>query len=221
MRSNPVRLGLMAAALLGVIAFGGREAAALPVPAKTFNFAGWISDVTDPTSITGIHLHDHITGSITFSPVLSDDPDHDFGFGTNFIETGSFAFSGPSSGPFNVTGGSGNPAIQMASLFGSTTLSIGLTADADNSIDLIYSNSGSYSLHHLSSLQADAASLASLLGAGFTGQGFIDYQGASLQFTTIAPTATPIPAALWLFVSAVGGFGLVGLTRRRQVANQA
>jgi hypothetical protein len=214
MKGNLGRLGFAAAALLAACAFSGHEAAALPISAQSFSFDGTVTEADNASFQTGINVGDHIQGSLTFSPVF-DDPDIDLGSVTVFNQVGSFSFSAPAPGPFTVSGISGN--IQSGLVAGRTILYFEFAAPGFNDINLYFKSQLPYVLDFMSSLPGDAMGVSTILGPGVSGDGNLLYQGSYIAFDirTAAVAATPVPGTLWLFVSALGGLGMIGWTRRR------
>jgi hypothetical protein len=237
MKRSILPAGLLAA----VVAFGfiGR-AEAVPIPATlSFGYTGSVSGVTDPSSVTGLHLGDTISGSLIFDPLnnvfttttdtIGPPPGFPIGSTNHFAEDGRFSFGAVPGTPHAVNSASGTvDSNQSSFIISSSGLHFALASGGD-SITLDFSGflSSTPPLTSLTQLPADSTGIAQLFASFFTtGTGHINYIDSQIDFVldvgTYTPTAaTPVPATVWLFASALGGLGALGWKRRQTLAAAA
>ena len=210
-------LKFAAAALLGVMAVVGIGASAAQATTVNVTYDG---TVTAWGGTSGVKYGDAVHGSMRFEATPIDDlpgnPD-----ATKFLATGKWTFS---SGAYNWSKSSSgyimsvhNPAgggtPQLASLFYT------LGSPLSDSMHLIFRSFGSATppLLSLDDLPPDLAAIAALLGP-LSSTGDVSYGGAVFNFritsAQISVSETPIPAALPLFMSALGGLGWMGYRRK-------
>jgi hypothetical protein len=229
MKWNMAPVALLAVTV-ATFALGADRAEALAVATGlTFGYSGTVSAVTDPSNVTGLHSGDTIAGTLTFEPLddhftssttVAPPPSIPVTTTTNtFSESGKFSFGLPGS-PIEVTGVSGTVDSSLGNFLASAGLNFYL-GDSDSSITLDSSAFGSNRapLTSLVQLPADSTGLTAFFDGVFSGgSGHIGYLGSQIDFVlNVAPpvAATPIPATAWLFLSALGGIGMLGWTRRR------
>jgi hypothetical protein len=238
MSGENMKWNIAPAALLTVtvasFTLGAGKAEAVPVlpPSLTFGYSGTISSVSGPD--LGLHSGDAIAGTLTFVPLddsftssttTAPPPSIPVTTTTNtFAESGTFSFGVPGN-PIEVTGVSGTVDSSLGDFLNVAGLNFNL-ADGANSIAL---NSGGFfssrsPLTSLTQLPADSTGLATFFGALVASSiGHINYLGSQIDFgLNVEPlAATPIPATVWLFASALGGLGLLGWMRRHAVGTAA
>lgn len=227
---------IMAAGLLAVVvtfSFGGTRAEAAPVPVGlSFAYSGTVGLITDPSNVTGLHVGDKITGSLIFdllndtftttTDTIGPPPGIPIGTTNHFLETGRFAFGAPGN-PTVVNGVTGTvDSSHGGFIFTGSELVFDVANAGGDSLHLDFNGllSGIPPLTSLTQLPADSTGMAALFGIAFlTAGGHINYLDSQIDFAVdVRPLAsTPIPATLWLLLSALGGVGFVGWTRRRVV----
>jgi hypothetical protein len=223
MKRSMVAAGFVAV-VVAAFAWGSDRAEATPIPVQTFNFSGKL--ISDPGNVTGLHAGDTIAGSLTFAPLVDTyttstttalPPSFPITTTTNsFAESGKFTFGAPGS-PIEVDGASGKVDSSITDFFFQEA---GLDFSMANGGDSISFGAGSFAssatiLTSLSQLPSDSTGIAAFLGGlfFFPQDGKISYHGSEIDFQ-LAIGATPIPATVWLFASALGGLGLLGWMRR-------
>jgi hypothetical protein len=196
----------------------------------TLHFTGTVSDAYDSFAAAGVTAGDAISGSLTFDPINTSsfttayDP-----FATNnaFLQSAaSFTFHVTHPGTLNFTradAGTGEidseffapgPDFDELGLGGTGTESVlGLEYDATNSNPPLASLDG---------LPTTSSGLMALLGGTpFRSTGVYELTGfGSVAFDIALTATTPIPGALPLFLSALGGLGMFSRHRRRAAGDR-
>jgi hypothetical protein len=209
---------------LSAVSDGKAEAATLTV---TYN--GVVELITDPGSVTGLNPGDTVVGTVVIDPAVDSFTETTASFVIytttihTFAEAGSFTFGKPGDSPFEVTGASGCVSSSSDNFLNFPELHVTM-ANGGDVIELGASSSFSSTsaLASLAQLPTDAGDFTAFLGGIFPiALGVINYQGAMVHFRIGAalPTTTPIPAALPLFASALGGLGVAGWKRRKSAAS--
>jgi hypothetical protein len=150
----------------------------------------------------GIVAGDPVSGSLTFDPLNENPP---------FSQSSaafSFHVSHPGAGALTVPD-SGTGAVYSSALLGL------FVSGANSHLDLSFATSTTGPLSSLAGLpDSPGALLAWLGGTPYLASGNFDFRGFGAVDFDIALTATPIPPALPLFVSALGGLGFMAWRRR-------
>jgi hypothetical protein len=203
-------------------------AAATPSAASsyTLNFTGTVSSTTGLFLAVGIANGDTVSGSVTFDPVNTNSATTS-AFVNNFGQSvSSFTFhlshlSDPGLNFDNTDTGNGQIASSQIGGFAGLDLS---GQSAASTLNLRFRTDGSIApLASLAALPTDpSAILAMLGGASPSALGLYEMFGFGrvnfdVAFSPLV-AATPIPAALPLFASALGGLGFIGWRRRQDRA---
>jgi hypothetical protein len=183
----------------------------------TLNFTGTATVVGGAFATLGAASGDPISGTLTLDPLPPDNP---FPNPSNdvFLGTATFSFHISNPGLDLTRSGSGSGFVQSSQSGGSSlTFNFGTTGVSN--LFLSFSSDGSTAaLGSLSGLPTTASGIIAMLGGTLgvasgnfqVGSGGLDHVHFDIAFTP-----TPIPAALPLFVSALGGLGFIGWRRRR------
>lgn len=177
--------------------------------AVTLDFTGTITALIDPLGLTAYGNGQTISGKLTIGP-LNDSPTHTSILGTTYTAAATFDFT-----PI-LENGSATIDTQDSPGLGY----FGIYFQATNSqflFDFTVSNPTNVALHSLSDLPRDLPGILNYLGGTLLSSYAIIAGGpdAAHQFSlAFNPTSvslrvatTPVPAALLLFVTALGGLG--------------
>jgi hypothetical protein len=201
-------------------------AAAGPAWSYTLNFTGTVDSTAGVFPAAGIAPGDAVSGSLTYD-VLNSTPSVTMpwpdSIGVFKQASASFTFRVTHPGTLDfVQTRTGTGQVESNGF--PTGARLGLYAgDGVNDLQLSYRTDGATpALTSLASLPTDSSAILALLtGHVLNAVGFYRIDGFGdvsfrLAFTPVA--TTPIPAALPLFVSALGGFGFLAWRRRAAAA---
>lgn len=206
---------LAAAGFLAALTFGTVHAFATSL---NIDFNGFVTSIDDPDGVTGVNIGQNFQGHMTFQP-LSGSFKSLFGGQLHvFNETGSFSWGSHSE--------TGHGGVSSEAFFSSAELSFIVVGNPGNAmfLDLRFGSHTSPPLSTLANLPNSLSGFSALFTSGID-TGFsqmtvsdgVHFGNFNFGFdqATFTVNATPIPATLPLFVSALGGLGLV-FWRRRQ-----
>jgi hypothetical protein len=227
-------------AAVGFVAALALSSAAAFANTYTIAFTGTVNNVDDTANLIGVNVNQTVSGSISLSTPFNQ-PTSTFlmsgkTVGTVFNTNGAYSFEGIADFGTGTVGSllSNSTTSEMIIEADSGAIAIPGTGGAFElgSLQLIFQGPSQNVLASLSSLPPDKAGIDSFLGiTGPLGAiGYItvndvlgnhsdaDFFINSVKITGpgIAVAATPIPATLPLFVSALGGIGLFGYRRRQR-----
>lgn len=208
--------GPVGTALLVVLAllFGASTPSA--ASAYTLAYTGTVTSADGVFLALGAVPGDSVSGTVTIDPLNESLSSSTHSFNT-FDEPIDFTFHLIHSGSLDLTlSGSASGSIGSAQRPGNDLLEY----SADNSttsIDLAFSNDGTLTpLTSLAGLPTSTSALMAMLpGDSPVASGSFSLNGFGTVNFNIALAATPIPATLPLFVSALGGLGFVTWRRRK------
>src|SRR5262249_313018 len=200
----------------------------------TVSFTGTVTLLDDPNGMSGYSVNDKIGGTLTFSPI-TDSPTTASSTITYWTGNASFDF------PLISASGKGelyteNIGDEGLGYFGFVFQTPPVINPADHTsfssstflIDYTVIGSSAVPLQSLKGLPTDEASILAYLGGTLINHDAVLGGGPdpahqfglvfNVDSLNISVASTPIPAALPLFVSALGGIGLMGWRRRKQIA---
>jgi hypothetical protein len=182
----------------------------------TLNFSGIVTSSDGFWSVE-VLPGDPISGSITYDP-FNDTAFTSSGGGTiNTFDQGTataWQVVVPTFVIHNFSSGGGPGSIQSSAPGSNSSLEFDVSTTSGNfDLQLDYATNGNTLLNSLSGLPTNRSALWALLGGGApSATGLFSNTGNTLHFNITA--TTPVPAALPLFISALGGLGLVAWRRR-------
>lgn len=198
---------------------------AAPAPSSaasyTLAYSGTILSTNgpgDPFAVLGYIAGDAISGTLTFDP-FNEGPGADFLGQTSFDQaSAAMTFNlSHSGGPSTSYSQSGSGFVGSAENGFFSALGFGYSgADYELVLNLITSDAGT-SLLSLAGLPATPTELIAMLGGtapSASGHFNIDGYGG-VEFDIAFTAVTPIPAALPLFATALGGLGFMTWRRRK------
>jgi hypothetical protein len=217
-----IRAGAALTVALAIMTMAGATpSAAAPY---TLNFTGTAAEVDGFFSAAGIVPGDAVSGSITYDPLGSttsvDEP------WPNSITlfpqaAGSFTFhvSHPGALDYTQSHASGGQVQGLGSASGDR-LSMEVADDVAGLSLFFATDAANPALTSLAGLPTDANGILALLAGGnLRANGTFRLVGYGNIGFNIAFAPTPVPAALPLFASALGGLGIAAWRRRRATAS--
>jgi hypothetical protein len=214
-------LRAIAVATLGFAAILLAGSAPSLAASYTLNFTGKVTSVGG-TFGPDVAVGDALSGSVTFDPFNST-TSTSIGGGTarQFDQaSASFSLSVPTYAASPVVTAAGLGAVQVNANAAPPSGLQFLVQSANVTFGVGLLTSGNTVLTSLDALPTDFAGLQALFGGTpFFAGGSLDIKDVgSLGFSVDTSATTPLPAALPLFLAALGGLGMLGRRRARSAA---